>query len=140
MYNPTKKDTICWSCKCATNPEGTTCSWSADGVPVKGWVAEKGYIFRIPIKETGEHIIAQAYTVISCPLYERDSKYLTVEDVIDRLTAYFKCRRHSIYASFEKKIKQYEKETGEMLPVWIKYYLKDKKSGLNKASSVHKKG
>lgn len=124
---PISKDTICWSCKRATNPDGCTCPWAQDGIPVPGWEAEKGYVFQIPVDGTDKRITSQSYTVLNCPLYIRDNKYLTITEVIDMLAKYFECQQHSIYVSLERRLKQYERETGEKIPTWIKYYLQDKK-------------
>lgn len=50
----------CWTCKRACGG----CSWSAFGVPVDGWKAEKKLI-----PENGTH--AETYKINYCPYYER---------------------------------------------------------------------
>ena len=59
-----KKPTLCWSCArfCGR------CSWSAHFEPVEGWSAEEGSLTR----QYGGTL--KTYTVLQCPLYERDSE------------------------------------------------------------------
>lgn len=66
-------DTICWECKNAVpNFEKLQgCSWSAFGIPVKGWNAKKTvikngyYLDHINLPDT------QSYCVFECPNFER---------------------------------------------------------------------
>ena len=61
--------TICWACANAVpDEEGTRgCSWSREGRPVEGWVAERRDI-RIQPKRPGEERRAvESYQVITCP-------------------------------------------------------------------------
>lgn len=65
MRRPTnKRPTLCWSCArfCGR------CSWSAHFEPVAGWKAEKGSLTR----QHGGTL--KTYTVLQCPLYEKDSE------------------------------------------------------------------
>lgn len=133
-----QNETICWSCKRATNPSGCTCSWALDGVPVDNWEAIQGDVFRIPVEGTDKYTTVQSYIVQKCPLYIRDSKYLTVEELIDTLASYFQCHRHSVYHLLQNRIQRYEEETGETIPTWIKYYFRDRANRL-KEKSVHNK-
>lgn len=63
--------TICWACANAVpDEEGTRgCSWSREGRPVEGWVAERRDI-RIQPKRPGEERRAvESYQVITCPAF-----------------------------------------------------------------------
>ena len=63
--------TICWACANAVpDEEGTRgCSWSREGKPVEGWVAERRDI-RIQPKRPGEERRAvESYQVITCPAF-----------------------------------------------------------------------
>lgn len=53
-----QSQTLCWCCSRAVGH----CSWSADLVPVKGWVAKP------VVKQT-----MTSYIVMQCPLFDRDS-------------------------------------------------------------------
>jgi len=50
--------TLCWCCSRAVGH----CSWSANLIPVKGWVAKP------VVKQT-----TTSYIVMQCPLFDRDS-------------------------------------------------------------------
>lgn len=59
-YSP--KDTLCWKCtKCVGY-----CDWSAFGIPIEGWVADKTDI---------------SYLVKSCPEYNEDYRCGSSEDI-----------------------------------------------------------
>ena len=61
--------TICWACANAVpDAEGERgCSWSREGKPVEGWVAERRDI-RIQPKRPGEERRGvESYQVITCP-------------------------------------------------------------------------
>lgn len=58
------KNTLCWSCGRFSG----RCSWSANFEPVEGWSAEEGSLTR----QYGGTL--KTYTVLQCPLYERDSE------------------------------------------------------------------
>ena len=54
--------TLCWDCANAV-PDGVRgCSWSLRFKPVKGWEAETDKVHE-----------SATYTVLSCPMFERDS-------------------------------------------------------------------
>lgn len=63
--------TICWACGNAVpDADGERgCSWSGEGKPVEGWVAERRDI-RIQPKRPGEERRAvESYQVITCPAF-----------------------------------------------------------------------
>ena len=63
--------TICWACANAVpDADGERgCSWSREGKPVEGWVAERRDI-RIQPKRPGEARRAvESYQVITCPAF-----------------------------------------------------------------------
>ena len=59
-----KRPTLCWSCARFCGQ----CSWSARFEPIAGWSAEEGSLTR----QYGGTL--KTYTVLQCPLYERDSE------------------------------------------------------------------
>ena len=54
------KESICWDCKKAVG----RCTWSANGVPVKGWEVEETY------RKSYGRDLEVSYTVINCPKFE----------------------------------------------------------------------
>ena len=61
--------TICWACANAVpDEEGTRgCSWSREGKPVEGWVAERRDILIQATSPGGEKKRIESYQVITCP-------------------------------------------------------------------------
>lgn len=60
------KETLCWKCRKATNPQGSDCEWAAKLQPVEGWEAIPTQLY-ISAKK-----YSPSYKVISCPKFERD--------------------------------------------------------------------
>lgn len=63
--------TLCWGCGNAVPDEDGErgCSWSREGTPVEGWVAERRDI-RIQPKRPGEERRGvESYQVITCPAF-----------------------------------------------------------------------
>lgn len=56
--------TLCWDCAKACGG----CSWSANGKPVKGWLAMGRMI-----RDVHGAYTWQSYMVISCPKFKRDA-------------------------------------------------------------------
>ena len=115
-----KCETLCWNCKRATNGEGFECPWAARGKPVKGWKAEEGAIFEIPIHNSHGFREEQSYIVLECPLYIKDKKYETLADFLDEMERVLGVKKHSIYQNLPAKLALYEKTTNEPVPGWIK--------------------
>lgn len=63
--------TICWACANAVpDEEGTRgCSWSREGRPVEGWVAERRDILVQATSPGGEKKRIESYQVITCPAF-----------------------------------------------------------------------
>lgn len=61
-----EKDTLCWSCRHATNAYGR-CSWSACGEPVPGWKAKATKLTAVKGKQKTN---VESYIVKKCPVYE----------------------------------------------------------------------
>lgn len=61
-------ETLCWSCRRAYSG----CSWSARGVPVKGWTAEPQYIAN---SDYGTKNVVKSYFVERCPEYIAEERW-----------------------------------------------------------------
>ena len=66
--NPNVSETLCWSCKHATNKYGR-CSWSRWGLPVPGW---KAIVTKLKALKGKGNLEIRSYIVRECPLYEKD--------------------------------------------------------------------
>ena len=66
--NPNVSETLCWTCKHATNAY-YICPWSAHGEPVPGWKAKATKLKALKGKGNLE---IQSYIIMKCPLYEKD--------------------------------------------------------------------
>lgn len=63
--------TLCWGCGNAVpDAEGERgCSWSREGKPVEGWVAERRDILVQATSPGGEKKRIESYQVITCPAF-----------------------------------------------------------------------
>ena len=112
-------DTLCWSCKKATCSEGHLCSWATNGIPVKGWVAEKGTLIKISLGTSKTKFrYEQSYCVQQCPLYEEDSKFYKISQFYKELEEKVGCHSspHGMY--LKRKLQEYQ-DLGYKIPEWI---------------------
>ena len=93
-----RKGTLCWYCKNAIGK----CSWSQEGIPVKGWGAEPTII------KCDNGTIISSYCVKSCPLFiqEQEVKHKTVKEIAAELG--FSIR--TVYRKKLNKIKEVKNE------------------------------
>lgn len=120
-----ENDTLCWQCKCSTNPLGTKCPWADKGKPVPGWTAVPGKMIRTQL-EDGTYKKEQAYIVKSCPLFIKDREFSTIEDVIRAIAKTLHITETSAKVHLDKKIARWERITGRQMPDWVKYRRKEK--------------
>lgn len=115
----TERDTLCWKCKCCTNPPGTNCPWADRGEPVPGWKADKGKVFYL---EVGPRVFkeAQSYTVKECPLFEKAEEFSTMDDVYQAISRDLNITPISAKNNLDRKIERWEQKTGKKMPLWVK--------------------
>lgn len=103
--------TICWNCKKSCGK----CSWSESFTPVAGWEVAEGY---------NSDQRTKTQDIISCPLYEQEYKYFTMDEIFETIAHHFgkhpktvrrygKIRTPFVYAT------KYQEDTGEVLPTWF---------------------
>ena len=68
--------TICWNCKKSCGK----CSWSESFTPVAGWEVAEGY---------NSDQRTKTQDVISCPLYEQEYKYFTMDEIFETIAHHF---------------------------------------------------
>lgn len=117
--NKRKNDTLCWQCKCSTNPSGTNCPWADKGKPVPNWEAVPGKMIRTQL-EDGSYRKEQAYIVKSCPLFIKDREFSTIEDVVRAIAKTLNITEASAKIHLDKKIARWERATGRQMPEWVK--------------------
>lgn len=100
------KQTLCWTCRRATNKPGLGCSWSRqDGIPVKGWNARPTTINC----RDNSGWDGGSYHVKECPLYLADGKKdETGCRVYQNLAAKTPAFRHGGYSG-SKRILNFDK-------------------------------
>ena len=69
-------------CKRCTNSAQYPCEWADRGIPVKGWVAEKGLKYQYVLKN-GKTRDVYGYNVTECPNKQRGNEEIFFkEDII----------------------------------------------------------
>lgn len=113
-------ETLCWHCKCSTNPAGHYCPWAAEGQPVPGWEADLGRLFIIegPHQTQREE---RSYIVRQCPLFEKDCEFSSMQDVIEELAKTFNLSWGSARQHINQRIAKWEALTGRKMPAWVKH-------------------
>lgn len=111
-----KEESICFNCKHSTSNKDVVCPWANDFKPVEGWEVAEGV--KINYQDGRAETTVR---VCSCPLYEREFKYFEFKDILELITNYFHIGVSWFYRNHLELIRQYEKETGEILPEWCKW-------------------
>lgn len=109
-------ESICWSCKRATGNPDLQCPWVRDFRPVKGWDAKP------TVRKSSSGLVVHSYCVDECPLYRQSDKWLDYPRFLETLQQHFGISRGSLSNPVYtlKKMKEWEKDTGEKIPRWIK--------------------
>ena len=111
-----ERQNICWNCK---KNQGE-CPWSRSFKPVEGWTATEGETYTFtdrqgnPYKSVGYHITA-------CPLYEQKHRFFDYSEVVEFLSKHFSVTMGAIYVRPMNFINKYERETNDILPLWVRY-------------------
>lgn len=119
-----ENETLCWKCKCATNPAGTNCPWADKGKPVPGWEAKLGKVIYTQAVDGGQQKY-QAYIVKQCPLFVKDYEFSTMQDVYEELAKTLGISIKSAKVKVNKKIARWEQLTGRTMPLWVKFRNQD---------------
>ena len=102
VYKSEAYRTLCTKCDKACG----RCSWSAFGIPVKGWVAEQT---KINVNHARDEVSIDSFNVLECPNFSIDKERHTPTIRTDRVMTLIYAiliRAISDYASYQIKLKK----------------------------------
>lgn len=105
-------------CKRCTNSAQYPCEWADRGIPVKGWVAEKGLKYQYVLKN-GKTRDVYGYNVIECPNYIKEDGFSCYKDAAEHISKTLGYTLDYTIRTWYKCVKKYQELTGEKLPEWV---------------------